>query len=135
MESQIKISTLPRLSISFKEEVPEMGTILFKFYGTNDGEGPAMDIEFNALQESGGGKPIFRKMGVLRKGEKKEIIVERISIRDGQDIGGDIGINDFVRDNIVVFAESISFELKFKDILGNAFYNNVVLRNRQFTIS
>ena len=94
-----------------------------------------MDIEFNALQDLGGGRPIFKKMGVLRKGEKKEIIVEKISMRDGQDIGGVLGISGFVKDNIIIFAESISFELKFRDILGNAFYHNVVFRNGQFLIS
>jgi hypothetical protein len=113
--------------------VDKNGFVLYRLLISNEGDGIAMNIELIALEYSGAGKPFFRKMDILRKGITRELVVEKIKMKNGEDISGEIGVTNFLHDYLL-FGNPIPFELKFNDILGNSYSDKLILFEAKFTI-
>lgn len=131
-EKQLSILSTPRLEVS-SGIVYKHDLVLHRFLINNEGDGIAMNIELIALEYSGEGKPIFRKMNILRKGITGELVIEKIKMKNGEDISGEIGVSKFLNDNLL-YGDPIPFELKFSDILGNSYSDKLILSQGKFTI-
>jgi hypothetical protein len=137
---QTIIQSTPFMSIFIKRIPTGKGKFeLDKLWVRNDGEGTARKVELKALQPFSETEMLsFRTVQILPKGDKKELIIERIAKETGKITLGSndemtrMYLNDLKEKS---WQEECSFELKYENIINDIYHAKVIFKDEEFLIA